>query len=157
VALAAVGLGGNLGDARAHVEWALAQLRALPASRLAAQSPLYRTAPVDSSGDDYVNAVALLETALAPDELLTHLQELERARGRERPYLNAPRTLDLDLLLYDDLMLATPALTVPHPRMHLRAFVLAPLLDVLPAAAIPGIGPARALLDAIADQPITRL
>lgn len=157
MALAAIGLGGNLGDARAHVEWALARLAALPGSRLTAQSPLYRTAPVDSGGDDYVNAVALLDTELDPHALLAQLQALETERGRERPYVNAPRTLDLDLLLYDDLTLATPALNVPHPRMHQRAFVLVPLLDVLPAAAIPGLGPASDLLTAVAGQSITRI
>ena len=127
-----VGLGANLGDARATLMLALERLAALPQTRLVRHSSLYRTAPIDSHGPDYLNAVAELATDLSPQDLLQALQALELAAGRERPYRNAPRTLDLDLLLYDDRVLDTPTLTLPHPRMHLRAFVLQPLAEVWP-------------------------
>lgn len=113
-----VGLGANLGDARATLMLALERLAALPQTRLVRHSSLYRTAPIDSHGPDYLNAVAELATDLSPQDLLQALQALELAAGRERPYRNAPRTLDLDLLLYDDRVLDTPTLTLPHPRMH---------------------------------------
>ncbi|WP_050477375.1 2-amino-4-hydroxy-6-hydroxymethyldihydropteridine diphosphokinase [Herbaspirillum rhizosphaerae] len=152
-----IGIGGNLGDARATVEDALRRLAQLPHTTLSAQSPLYRTAPVDAGGDDYVNAVAQLITALTPHDLLKALQEIEQAHGRERPYRNAPRTLDLDILLYGDRTIADDVLTVPHPRMTQRAFVLIPLLDIDPAVVIPGVGAAQDLRAAVADQAIQRL
>ena len=155
--IAYVGIGANLGDARANVRDALARLDAQPGCRLLAASSLWRTAPVDSSGDDYINAVAEVETDLAPHALLAALQAIELAHGRERPYRNAPRTLDLDLLLYGAESIAAPDLVVPHPRMHERAFVLAPLLEIAPDAAIPGIGRAAAFLPAVANQAIARL
>jgi 2-amino-4-hydroxy-6-hydroxymethyldihydropteridine diphosphokinase len=155
--IALVGIGANLGDARANVADALARLETQPGCRLVAASSLWRTAPVDASGDDYINAVALVDTELDPHALLASLQAIETAHGRERPYRNAPRTLDLDLLLYGDQVIATPSLTVPHPRMHERAFVLAPLLEVAPDAFIPGLGPAAACLPAVAGQTIARL
>lgn len=155
--IACIGIGANLGDARANVEDALLRLAALPATTLLARSSLWRTAPIDSSGDDYINAVARIDTALAPLALLEALRAIELAHGRERPYRNAPRTLDLDLLLYDAVQLDTPALTVPHPRMHQRAFVLAPLCEIDADASIPGIGAARTLLAQVADQAIERL
>jgi 2-amino-4-hydroxy-6-hydroxymethyldihydropteridine diphosphokinase len=155
--IALVGIGANLGDARANVADALARLETQPGCRLVAASSLWRTAPVDASGDDYINAVALLDTELDPHALLASLQAIETAHGRERPYRNAPRTLDLDLLLYGDQVIATPSLTLPHPRMHERAFVLAPLLEVAPDACIPGLGPAAAFLPAVAGQAIARL
>jgi 2-amino-4-hydroxy-6-hydroxymethyldihydropteridine diphosphokinase len=106
---------------------------------------------VDSSGPDYINAVAELRTGLAPHALLTALQGLEQAAGRERPWRNAPRTLDLDLLLYDELTLDEPRLTLPHPRMAQRAFVLLPLAEIAPARVT------AAQLQAVADQAISRL
>ena len=121
------------------------------------ESSLWRTAPVDSSGDDYINAVALIETSLDAHALLKSLQAIETAHGRERPYRNAPRTLDLDLLLYGDETIATLELSVPHPRMHERAFVLAPLCEIAPDALIPGRGPAADFLPCVADQAIARL
>lgn len=130
--LAYVGLGANLGDATATVLAAAQALRedaGITALRLSA---LYRTAPVDSSGPDYVNAVAEIRTTHAPLALLAALQAIERLHGRERPYRNAPRTLDLDLLWYDGRHIQEPALTVPHPRMHERAFVLRPLRELFP-------------------------
>jgi 2-amino-4-hydroxy-6-hydroxymethyldihydropteridine diphosphokinase len=155
--IAVVGIGANLGDARANVLDALARLDAQPGCRLLAASSLWRTAPVDSSGDDYINAVALVDTSLDAHALLAALQAIELAHGRERPYRNAPRTLDLDLLLYGDATIDTLELTVPHPRMHERAFVLAPLLEIAPDALIPGRGHAAHYLSAVAGQAIARL
>jgi 2-amino-4-hydroxy-6-hydroxymethyldihydropteridine diphosphokinase len=155
--IAYVGIGANLGDARANVQDAIARLGRLPHSRLLLASSSYRSAPIDSSGPDYVNAVACLDTELGPHALLRELQGIEQAHGRERPYHNAPRTLDLDLLLYGSETVDTPELTIPHPRMLERAFVLVPLLEIAPAATVPGRGQARACLPAVADQPIERL
>ena len=130
--LAFIGLGANLGDAAATLREAIARIGELPQTRLVKQSSVYVTAPVDAGGPDYLNAVAEIETNLDAAELLVQLQALELAAGRERPYRNAPRTLDLDLLLYDDERIETPTLTVPHPRMHERAFVLVPLAEIAP-------------------------
>ena len=127
-----VALGGNLGDARATVLQAFLDLAGLPQTRLTARSRLYRTAPHEASGPDFINAVARIETSLSAPQLLQALQSLEQAAGRERPYPNAPRTLDLDILLYGDARIDSPTLTVPHPRMRGRAFVLHPLADVAP-------------------------
>ena len=130
-----VALGANLGDARATVRRALDALAQLPHSRLEAASSLYRSAPVDAGGPDFINAVAELETRLPPLDLLDALQALEQREGRERPYRNAPRTLDLDLLLYGEppgLRMDSMRLTLPHPRMHERAFVLLPLAEIAP-------------------------
>lgn len=127
-----VALGANLGDAPAALRQALNDLGTLPHTRLVRASSLYRSAPVDSSGPDYVNAVAELSTALGPYDLLAWLQRLEQAAGRERPWHNAPRTLDLDILLYSELRQDDPVLTVPHPRMLERAFVLLPLAEIAP-------------------------
>lgn len=127
-----VALGANLGDAPAALRQALNDLGTLPHTRLVRASSLYRSAPVDSSGPDYVNAVAELYTALGPYDLLAGLQHLEQAAGRERPWRNAPRTLDLDVLLYGELQQDDPVLTVPHPRMLERAFVLLPLAEIAP-------------------------
>lgn len=152
-----IGIGANLGDARANVLDAFERLGKLPGASLEAVSSLYRTAPIDSSGDDYINAVARLSTTLPAQALLEALFAIEQAHGRERPYFNAPRTLDLDLLLYGDEQIATPTLTVPHPRMHQRAFVLLPLLELAPEAVLPGLGRAADFAPAVADQGIIRL
>jgi 2-amino-4-hydroxy-6-hydroxymethyldihydropteridine diphosphokinase len=146
-----VALGANLGDARRTVRQAVQDLGRLPQTRLVRVSSLYRTAPVDSSGPDYINAVAEVATSLTPHALLAELQRLELAAGRERPYLNAPRTLDLDILLYDDLTLDSPTLTIPHPRMATRAFVLVPLTEIAPQL----LG--AELLEAVRGQVIERL
>jgi 2-amino-4-hydroxy-6-hydroxymethyldihydropteridine diphosphokinase len=127
-----VALGANLGNARQAVLDALAALNTLSGTRLVKASSLYRTAPVDSSGPDYINVVAELATQLTAPDLLLALQQIEQAAGRERPYLNAPRTLDLDLLLFGAATMDSPHLTVPHPRMWARAFVLVPLAEVAP-------------------------
>ncbi len=156
--IAWVGIGANLGDARANVLDAIGRLSRLPGAALLQTSSLYRTAPIDSSGDDYVNAVASLDTALDAHALLQALFAIEQAHGRERPYRNAPRTLDLDLLLYgDEVIDDAPTLIVPHPRMHERAFVLAPLAEVAPDLVIPGRGAVRTLLANAGDQGIARL
>jgi len=155
--IAYVGIGANLGDARANVIDAIARLSVLAGSTLLHTSSLYRTAPIESNGDDYINAVVCLDTSLAAHDLLTKLQDIEQAHGRERPYINAPRTLDLDLLLYGDEIIATPDLTVPHPRMHARAFVVAPLLEIAPDIFIPGHGPARDIGPLLAGQAIVRI
>jgi 2-amino-4-hydroxy-6-hydroxymethyldihydropteridine diphosphokinase len=156
-ASAFVGLGANLGDARATLQAALTALAALPHSTLRAASSVYRSAPIDSSGPDYLNAVVWLETRLAPQMLLTELQRIEQAHGRERPYHNAPRTLDLDLLLYGDQCIETATLTVPHPRLHERAFVVRPLAEIAPDRVVPGRGRARDLLLPVADQQADKL
>jgi 2-amino-4-hydroxy-6-hydroxymethyldihydropteridine diphosphokinase len=152
-----IGLGANLGDTHATLRHALTALAALPGSRLLRSSPIYRSEPIDSSGPDYLNAVAELETDLAAADLLAQLQAIEYRHGRERPFRNAPRTLDLDLLLFGDAVIATENLTVPHPRLHQRAFVLRPLADLAPDLHVPGLGPVAGLLAAVADQRIDRL
>ena len=132
-----VGLGANLGDAAATVREAFDALGALPQTTCVARSSLYRSAPVDAQGSDYINAVAQLRTGLSPLALLDALQAIEGRFGRERPYRNAPRTLDLDVLLYGQRRIVTPRLTVPHPRLHERAFVLVPLAEIAPDLALP--------------------
>jgi 2-amino-4-hydroxy-6-hydroxymethyldihydropteridine diphosphokinase len=127
-----VALGANLGDAASTLRDALQTLGRTPGIRLTQASSLYRTAPIDSSGPDYLNAVAEVATTLSAPALLAALQVIENAAGRERPYRNAPRTLDLDLLLYGNGRIDSPDLTVPHPRMWARAFVLVPLAEIAP-------------------------
>ncbi|WP_284616432.1 2-amino-4-hydroxy-6-hydroxymethyldihydropteridine diphosphokinase [Aquabacterium humicola] len=152
--LAYVGIGANLGDARATVRAACERLRPLGALRC---SSLYRSAPVDAGGPDFVNAVVELQPTLDPAALLAALQAIEADFGRERPFRHAPRTLDLDLLLYGDEVVGTPSLTLPHPRLHQRAFVLQPLLELAPALQAPGLGALSAWLPATAGQGIERL
>ena len=152
-----VGLGANLGDAAGMLRETLTQLARLPNTRLRAASSLYRTAPLEATGPDYVNAVAWLDTGLTPNDLLVQLQALEQRAGRERPYRNAPRTLDLDLLLHGDEVRNDPVLTLPHPRMHQRAFVLVPLAELCPDLQVPGQGRLPDLLKGLDSQPIRRL
>jgi 2-amino-4-hydroxy-6-hydroxymethyldihydropteridine diphosphokinase len=130
--LAYVGLGANLGDAGAALHKALSRLSQAPGVLACRASGLYRSAPVDATGPDYLNAVAELHTTLDAMAVLDLLQSLENQAGRERPYRNAPRTLDLDLLLYGDASIDAPTLNVPHPRMWGRAFVLLPLAELAP-------------------------
>ena len=158
-----IGLGANLGDARATLRAALAELQALAEPGSFAASPSYGTAPIDSSGPDYVNAVARLRTALAPHALLDALQAIERHFGRERPYRNAPRTLDLDILLYGvhegqgGRVLHDDRLTLPHPRAAQRGFVLEPLAELWPEGTIPGAGHVADLLAAVRGDPAQRV
>jgi 2-amino-4-hydroxy-6-hydroxymethyldihydropteridine diphosphokinase len=152
-----VGLGSNLGDRAGAIERALVALAALSSTTLLARSSLYRSAPLDAPGDDYLNAVAQLRTALAPLALLDALLEIERRAGRVRSFANAPRTLDLDLLLHGDAVLASATLTLPHPRLHARAFVLAPLAEIAPAVVVPGHGPVADLRAAVAGQRVVKL
>lgn len=146
-----IGLGANLGDPAAALERALLQLADAPGVHGVRSSAFYRSAPVDAGGPWYCNAVAEVLTTLTAPDLLNWLQALEQAAGRERPYRNAPRTLDLDLLLYGDACIDSPSLKVPHPRMTDRAFVLLPLQELAPSK-VDG-----AALAAVADQPIERL
>jgi 2-amino-4-hydroxy-6-hydroxymethyldihydropteridine diphosphokinase len=152
-----VALGANIGDPTATVLAAFAALANLTDSRVVHTSSLYRTAPVGLINQpDFINAVAMLETGLAPEELLDALFDLEARFGRVRRDRNGPRTLDLDLLLYDNIELDLPRLTLPHPRLHLRAFVLHPLAEIAPDLAIPGRGSVAAWLPAVANQGIVR-
>jgi 2-amino-4-hydroxy-6-hydroxymethyldihydropteridine diphosphokinase len=158
-----IGLGANLGDARATLRDALTELQALAEPGSFAASSLYGSAPVDSSGPDYINAVARLRTTLAPHALLAALQAIEQRFGRERPYRNAPRTLDLDVLLYGvvgdagGLTLSDDRLSVPHPRAAQRAFVLAPLVELWPQGTLPGAGRVADLLALVGDDPDQRV
>ena len=158
-----VGIGGNLGQARTTVLAAIDALAQLPQTQLIASSPLYGSAPLgeNAEGPNYVNAVAQLQTSLSADALLRELHRIEGAFGRARSYKNAPRTLDLDILLYGDTVCHTDTLTLPHPRMHERAFVLYPLFDLKPDIswhnALGQRVSVRDLKAQIADQDISRL
>ncbi len=156
-----VGLGANLGDARGTLLRAVQQLAALEGVRLEALSSLYRSAPVEAAGPDFLNAVVRLRTVRPPDELLASLHAIEAAAGRSRPYRNAPRVLDLDLLLYGSQVIARDSLQLPHPRLHERRFTLEPLLELDPLLAIPGRGRvaawAAALRATSVPQPLERL
>jgi len=146
--LAYIGLGANLGDPRAAVTDAIQAIAALPQVRLTRQSSLYGSAPVDAGGGDYVNAVVEVHTTLEPHALLAQLQTIEDAAGRARPYRNAPRTLDLDILLYGQQTLHDETLVIPHPRMEQRAFVLRPLAEIAPELV------SSAQLQAVAEQSV---
>jgi 2-amino-4-hydroxy-6-hydroxymethyldihydropteridine diphosphokinase len=147
-----IGLGANLGDRLATIRLAIDALRTLPRTRLTARSRSYLSAPHDAQGPDFVNAVARLETRLAPQELLEALHHIEARFGRERPHRNAPRVLDLDLLVYGDRTIRQPGLEVPHPRLHERAFVLRPLAELDPDLQVPGVGAVRQWLPKVAAQ-----
>ena len=149
--MACVALGANLGDAVVTVRQSLRDVAGLRGTQLIKASSLYRTAPFEAQGPDFINAVVLVQTQLSPFELLHALQALELQSGRERPYLNAPRTLDLDVIFYGDVVLETPELTLPHPRWQARAFVLLPLAEVWPERV------SNALMGAVQDQAIEKL
>jgi 2-amino-4-hydroxy-6-hydroxymethyldihydropteridine diphosphokinase len=156
--VAYIGLGSNLADPVAQVSQALEALGGLPQTRVVARSSLYRSAPVGYLDQpDFINAVARLETELAPRALLDALLALELQCGRTREFLNAPRTLDLDVLLYDDLVHHEHGLTIPHPQMHLRAFVLQPLLEIAPDCVIPGVGAAAEAARKCEDQKLEKI
>lgn len=147
-----VALGSNLQDPVKQVEKAFAALSRLPHTELIKRSSLYRTAPIDCPSEagaaipDFINAAAEIKTALSPQDLLLALHAIENEAGRERPYVNAPRVLDCDLLLYDDHVIETDTLRVPHPRMHSRGFVLLPLFEIAPQLAMPIHGKIAALI-----------
>lgn len=143
---ACVALGANIGEPLRQIEAGFSALAALPGTRLLARSSLYRSAPVGYADQpDFINAVAMIETALVPHALLDALLEIERAHGRVREFPNAPRTLDLDIVLYGDVVLQEPGLTIPHARMLERAFVMVPLTEIAPDVVVPGRGRVRDL------------
>ena len=146
-----IGIGANLGNAQQAVRQAIADLAHIPGVQRLTASSVYCTAPINSTGPDYLNAVVVLQTILSAHDLLLRLQSLESGAGRERPYRNAPRTLDLDLLLFGDANIATDNLTVPHPRMWERAFVVIPLAEIAPGLV------SQQLLLRVADQRIEKL
>ncbi len=155
---ALIGIGANIGDPQDQVNSAIATIARLPHTVVMRSSSLYRSAPVGKTDQpDFINATALITTGLEPEDLLSALFEIEHNHGRVRSVRNGPRTLDLDLLLYDDRVIDTPGLCVPHPRMHERRFVLEPTLEIAPDCVIPGRGLARELLALIRDQPVERL
>ena len=153
-----IGLGANLGDPPAQVRDALARIARLPQTRLVAQSSLYRSAPLGPTGqDDYCNAVCAVDTELDPDALLSALHGIERAMGRERPPVRwAPRLIDLDLLLYGEALRRGPGLTLPHPEMHRRNFVMAPLAEIAPQAVVPDAGIAAPLAEALGSEGLAK-
>jgi len=153
-----VGLGANLGEPETQVRRAITALEAIPKTRLLAASSLYRSAPVGvGEQPDFINAVAEIETGLGARALLDELLAIEARFGRRRDFPGAPRTLDLDLLLYGDQVIAELELVVPHPRMHERAFVLAPLAEIASPAIVPGKGAVAALLASCANQKVEKL
>ena len=156
--MAYVGLGANLGEPRQQLRRALLELDAVPRTRVVKASSLYRSEPMGYANQpEFVNAVAQLETSLRAARLLAELQAIEARHGRSRSFANAPRTLDLDLLLFGESTVETAKLAIPHPRMHERAFVLQPLLEIAPEIIVPGRGPARELLKGCADQDVERI
>jgi 2-amino-4-hydroxy-6-hydroxymethyldihydropteridine diphosphokinase len=158
LAEAFVGLGANLDDPLAQVVQGLAELDAIPQTRVTDRSPLYRTAPVGYADQPaFVNAVARLESSLGAHALLRAMQAIEERHGRRRTFANAPRTLDLDLLLYDEQCFDDDELTLPHPRMHERAFVLVPLADIAPRLRIPGRGALQDLLGRLDRSGVERI
>ena len=153
-----IALGANLRDPEEHVRAGMEELAMLPDSRLAAVSSLYRSAPVGYVDQpDFVNAVATIDTALEPRALLDALLAIEKRYGRVREFPNAPRTLDLDIILYGEDAIDEPGLTIPHPRMHERAFVVVPLAEIAPDAIVPGRGRARDLVSGIDPESVTRI
>ena len=156
--VAFVGLGSNLSEPLSQVAHAIASLDGLPLTSVMKCSSMYRSAPVGYLDQpDFINAVVQVETGLTPRGLLEALLALELECGRTREFLNAPRTLDLDVLMYDDLVHHEHGLTIPHPQMHLRAFVLQPLVEIAPDCVIPGVGRADEAAQRCAGQSLERL
>jgi 2-amino-4-hydroxy-6-hydroxymethyldihydropteridine diphosphokinase len=155
--VAYLGLGANLGDARQTLKDAVVCLAQQHTITVLAKSSLYRTAPIDAGGDDYYNCVVKVETTLPVRHLLALCHKIELHFGRERPFRNAPRTLDLDILLYGDHLIDEPDLIVPHPRLTERAFALVPLTELDPDLTIPLHGRADAFLATVADQRIEKM
>jgi len=155
--VAYLGLGANLGDARQTLKDAVVCLAQQHTITVLAKSSFYRTAPIDAGGDDYLNLVVKLDTSMAVRHLLALCHKIEHHFGRERPFRNAPRTLDIDILLYGEHAIDEPDLIVPHPRMTERAFVMVPLVEIEPTLIIPQRGRADAFLAAVADQRIEKM
>jgi len=156
--IAYIGLGSNLEDPLAQLQRAFVEIDGFPSMRIVTRSSLYRSAPLGCPDQPYfVNGVAKIATDLTPQDLLQALLQIEHLHGRKRTFRNAPRTLDLDVLLYDEVQLHEHGLTIPHPQMHKRAFVLQPLLEIVPDISIPGIGLAGMLLAECGDQVLDRI
>jgi len=159
-----VALGSNLQDPVFQVEKALTALSNLPKTQLLKKSSLYKTAPVDCPQDsennpvpDFINAVAEVQTELSPQQLLLALHAIENEAGRERPFINAPRVLDCDLLLYENMVIQSDTLILPHPRMHTRGFVLLPLFEIAPLLSIPVHGKIESLISPELSKDIKKL
>ncbi|MDX8386388.1 MAG: 2-amino-4-hydroxy-6-hydroxymethyldihydropteridine diphosphokinase [Gallionella sp.] len=158
-----IGLGSNLQNPVSQLQRATTAINELPDTRILDSSSMYRSAPLDCVeqpglvNPDFVNAVIKIETTLSPQTLLQALLDIEHQHGRERTFRNAPRTLDLDVLLYDAMQMHEHGLTIPHPQMHMRAFVLHPLLEISPETTIPGIGRAKLALNNCTDQVLERI
>jgi len=157
-AIAFIGVGSNLADPLEQVRQALMELESIPGTRVTARSSLYRTSPVGYlEQPDFINAVASVQTTLKPQALLAALLAIENRHGRRRAMRNAPRTLDLDLLLYGEEVFDQDGLTLPHPRLHERAFVLAPLAEIAPEAVVPGMGRLQDLLARVDCNGVSRI
>ena len=153
-----IGLGSNLGEPSDQLRLAISDIDQLPDTRVLASSAFYRSAPIGYLDQpDFVNAVIKIETRLAPRQLLSAMLGIERLHGRERTFSNAPRTLDLDVLLYGDMQIDEPGLAIPHPHMHRRAFVLQPLLEIEPDCMIPSVGSVHQALQGCLDQILEKL
>ena len=153
-----IALGSNLEDPTIQIQQAFIELNELPDTRLIKHSSLYITAPMGRVDQpDFINAVAQIETSKTPHDLLSALLAIEHQHKRVREEINAPRTLDLDILMYDDLQCQDPGLTLPHPRISQRAFVLQPLIEICPESTIPGQGNAKDLLAACKDQRVEKI
>jgi 2-amino-4-hydroxy-6-hydroxymethyldihydropteridine diphosphokinase len=157
MARAFIGFGGNIGDTRQLITDAIVSLALRTELQVITKSCFYQSAPVDAVGNDYINSVIEVETQLTPYGLLHVCQAVEQAFGRERPYANAPRTLDLDILYFEGVTQEDSELTLPHPRMTERSFVLLPLLEIAPDFFLPNFGELRAYLPKVADQRIEML
>ena len=156
--LAYIGIGSNLDEPKSHVCLAFEDLAKIPGTTVVKRSSLYRSAPVGYADQpEFVNAVAQIETSLPASRLLAELKEIEARHGRHRSFKNAPRPLDLDILLYGELTMSLAHLTLPHPRMHERAFVLKPLMEISSEVVIPGVGSVKDLLEIIKDQKAERI
>jgi len=157
MAKAFIGLGGNVGDTRQILTDAVICLAQIPSIQINARSCFYISSPVDAPGDDYINNVLAISTTLEPKSLLYACQSVEKHFGRERPYEKAPRTLDIDVLIYDDFTSDDPELIIPHPRMTERMFVLLPLLELEPEIALPLHGKLKNKISDLSWQKIEKL
>ena len=157
MARAFIGFGGNIGDTRQIITDAIVCLALRSELQILAKSCFYQSAPLEATGDDYINAVIEIETQLSPYGLLHVCQAVEQEFGRERPYANAPRTIDLDILSFEGVSQTDTELTIPHPRIIERSFVLLPLLEIAPDFFLPNWGELKAYLPKVADQRIEKL